>query len=427
MTTTSMVESPSADETVFRLALTDLPAGDVDRLWDAGAHDLDAIRWAIDNQISLTGVVMYAQGGVVARADLEAHLAADITPSVTVTLADGGVVDPGEQRRFVTEVVSLRTIVNCQRDGVNDLEAIAAIAASKGPLACEWLVGRGYPLPDGKPSEVTIDEVRGALGQFPPRIVVTSILTHHSLSRLPYFYKEPLRLDEVTVIGLLADGVRGDIAQQCAALGITDRRHWVALSRARCNFRPADLAGWAKVGVTDPEVMLARQNQSPSLTGHDVGYYRQFGVADLDTMTELAAAGVRPPLLGIYKANHVHDPADAIRLRRAGVEPDTVGAYRASAHPVSVDNIVAYAAVDLGPADVIGYLDAGVTSIDDMETLREHKVRGVNARSFALAGLYHRGHPATIDEILRFATHRINTVQVAHDPHRFFDLDPDEW
>lgn len=107
-------------ETLFRLALVDLPAWEVDRWWATGARDPGLVGSAKRHEITTNALTRYVACGVESGDDLDAHVAAGVTVAACESLVAAGVVDLDEQRHAARVAGDDQRHVDYFRAGILD-------------------------------------------------------------------------------------------------------------------------------------------------------------------------------------------------------------------------------------------------------------------------------------------------------------------
>lgn len=352
--------TPSADETVFRLALTDLPAGDVDRLVDAGARDPSLVRVGLRLRYDIDALVVYAESGVATGVDVEAHDRANITPAAARALHAAGCADAGEQRRWRrTHKIGRGDRRFYFQAGVIHDDDIAALVAAKvtGKNAVDY-VAQGVRSPADMLALRAAGVRPNVVGQY-RRAGITSMEAMLALAARAVLPDAVNRfrehnIDSVDDMRALAkakvyphmvDGYqRAEVARigdmiRLAQVGVNG---WIAELFARDGVTGVDemIAAWNS--PNEPLRRLARSKHAPTESGWSaVNQFGRFGVTRRTHVADLWEADYDPATVEICGRDGV-SVADLAAVAAAGV-PREVALSAVSDGARSADEIITYA------------------------------------------------------------------------------------
>lgn len=416
----------SADETLFRLALTDLAPALVDRWWNAGARDPSFVRAATSNHMSTAEAGRYLSAQVTTGADLDKHRRAYITGDLAVVLHRAGHTTPVDQRRYIrTGPHTANTLIPYATLGVEDLAFIERCVDTKisaEDAAGFWLAG--FDADD-------IDTIKTLLGKrisgddalafteagvLDPDLMVsmhTSGLNGTAVTayrRLGFDLAEMRRLHEAFVSPDRVEGYReagietvDDIETLCSGRA----SQWVdpddagryrdAGATTAADMRRLADAGvssavaveFAEVGVTDLDDMI--RYTDVRLFGSDISAFRSMGIERIDDMLDLEEAGIRDYEARWYVNGGVDDIATMKALHAGGVDGTMAAAYRRAGVPVELMSTLAGLRVRGNTAEHFARLGF---SGDDMVTFAEAQV------SLSEVDLWVRAGVTTVAEIL---------------------------
>lgn len=270
----------SAEETLFRLALADLPASVVDQWWGTGVAP-DMVRVAHREALTVAAARTYLGAGVDSGDALDTHLRLGITPTLAAALYAGGHRTAAAQQRFATEQVApLHARAYLDFGLTSPAEWVRLTVHGIDPFSADQFRLLGVALPDGAVAEVAATRADPAARAVMDRLNTDVVAV--AIYRASGLVTEPDLRMAIT-------GWPVDIAAALAAAGwrTVDEQQDVIDTITLGRFR-----GYQHNQILDPRDML--RLLTAGVHPNQAGDYRRAGFAHPGDMEGLANAGITP-------------------------------------------------------------------------------------------------------------------------------------
>lgn len=321
-------DDTAAEETLFRLALSDLDVNDVDRWWTYGFRNPVVVRQCIDQRLNLPVVERYRNVGLDDPDEIWRHHMADLDPEAAHNFALIGIHEPVAQRRAARNGITAKRLRLFRRAGLTDLDDMHRLLDAKVHWYLPTLLNEKF-------GSVTVDDV---LAVHHAQIDTSEI---HGLADLGV----------TTIAGLFANAGRGIKARDVYHFRLADpagsrdkNPPWLSIDTVEDLLAHGIDGTTAHTYATKGDVRNRdgwKRLAATGVTAKDVEALAAIGIVGLDSILFAAQAG-----LTARKANNYRRAGfggeGVIRLAAAGITAGKATAYREAGIELIIDMIAAH-------------------------------------------------------------------------------------